>query len=413
MSITFVQSLKVSVVALFTSVAAPLSADILELERTIIAPQYTKSISGHMASFGTRTLVTRHYEDDDYRSTREAMLIDVSSGETVHTLDDGPDYVVSGANAGVDLDDTRALFCGRSYERFKDTPSARLFDAATGALQQRFYHSDPKAHSGDGFGRVCKIAGNTVVISAPSLKSEVKEIKGIAYLYDASTGVQTRRIEPHDPKPSALFGTDAVIHGQMLAISSTGASLKHGYFGYVDLYDLSSGAHLHRFERPENDIPYNSGIFGAQIEMDETRLVISNTFDTLSSKRETGTVWVYNVSDYSLAHQFDATENVRKNSLFGGSIALWQDLLLVGAADIEIPRSEGQKRKKKVGRAFLFDLGTGTLLQEIQNPSLASYEYFGAGVTLGPAGAVIVAREARTSENTKGAVYIYRFSDAP
>lgn len=364
MSLTFVQSLKVGAVALFASVAAPLSADILELERTIVAPHYTKSISGRMASFGALTLVTRHYEDDDYRSSREAMLIDVNTGETVDTLDDGPDYVVSGANAGVDLDSKRALFCGRSYERFKETPSARLFDAQSGTLQQRFYHSDPKAHRGDGFGRTCKIKGNTVVITAPSLKSEVEGIKGVVYIYDATTttGAQIQRIEPHNPKTRALFGTDVAIYGEMIAISSTGASLKHGYFGYVDLYDLSSGAHLRRFERPENEIPYNSGIFGAQIRMDDTRLVIASTFDTLKTERETGTVWVYTLDDYRLAHQFVAPENVGKNRQFGRSIALWQDLLLVGAADIEIPRSEGQKRKKNVGSAYLFDPGTGVLL---------------------------------------------------
>ncbi|WP_439142827.1 hypothetical protein [Planktotalea sp.] len=413
MSLTFVQSLKVSAVALFASVSAPLSADILELERTIVAPQYTKSISGRMASFGVLTLVTHHYEDDDYRSSREAMLIDVNTGETVEILNDGPEYVVSGANAGVDLDSTRALFCGRSYERFKETPSARLFDAQSGTLQQRFYHSDPKAHRGDGFGRTCKIKGNTVVITAPSLKSEVEGIKGVVYLYDATTGAQIQRIEPDDPKTRALFGTDVAIYGEMLAISSTGASLKHGYFGYVDLYDLSSGAHLQRFERPENEIPYNSGIFGAQIRMDDTRLVIASTFDTLQTERETGTVWVYTLDDYRLAHQFVAPENIRKNSQFGRSIALWQDLLLVGAADIEIPRSEGQKRKKKVGSAYLFDLGTGVLLQEIPNPAAQSFEYFGSGVTLGQIGAVIVAQEARVTENTKGAVYVYRFSNAP
>ena len=411
--INILHSLKVCATVLCSFGAAPLSADILELDRTIVAPHGTKTISGRMASFGTRTLVTRHYEDDSYRSTREAMLIDTRTGEILDTLNDGPEYIVSGANAGVDLDSTRALFCGRSYERFKETPSARMFDAKSGALRQRFYHNDPKAHRVDGFGQTCKIAGNAVVITAPSLKSDINGIKGAVYLYDANTGAQTRRIEPHDPAANSQFGTDAVIHGQMLAISSSGASTKRGYFGYVDLYDLASGAHLHRFERPDNHIPYNSGIFGTQILMSKTRLVIANTFDTLSTKRETGTVWVYNLSDYSLTHQFAAPDDVRQNSLFGRSIALWQDLLLIGAPDIEVPRSESQKRKKNVGRAYLFDLGTGDLVQDIPNPTPESFEYFGVGVTLGPEGAVIVASEERSSEESGGAVYVYRFANAP
>lgn len=401
-------------VSLLAIGAMSAQADILRLERVVTAPEKSTSFGWSIALQGSQALVSRGFENDRYGMEQELFLMDLHSGEIDRTLNDGPAYHRLNLNAGIDMDASRALVCGSAKAIGEETDSARLFDRSSGALLTRFHHSDPKAeriNSSDRFGHRCRLHGDLVIITASHTKGYFDNSKGLVYIFSATTGALIRRILPHDPVEKTKFGTDVATNGKVLAISSTGATVKRGYFGYVDLYDLKSGAHLRRIERPANFIPYNSGRFGYRLAMQDKYLVIGNIRDTLKTGRKTGSVWVYDLTDYSLSHMLTPPYERSYTGLFGLSFSIWDDLILVGGSDSNGRSNETGKRLKEAGKAFLFDINTGALLQEFENPTPHPGDKFGRAVSLGPRGALISASNARTGTDVRGEIYIYEFAN--
>ena len=107
--------------------------------------------------------------------------------------------------------------------------SAYLFDAATGQELQRFTATDGRA--GDDFGRSVALFGNLALVGAP--EASLSGVRyGAAYLFDATTGAQLRRLEGDDTSFFDRFGASVALNGTSLVVGS----------GLVDSVSLNDGA---------------------------------------------------------------------------------------------------------------------------------------------------------------------------
>jgi len=178
--------------------------------------------------------------DYDHRDSGVAVIIDVESGEILHTLfpEDSTPFV-----------DTRDIsFLSAQRSRIKL-----------------------------GFGKSVAIEGDLIAISAPH-ESENGENSGAVYLYDASTGKQLNKITEPVLEPSRLFGFNIELSNGLLLISApytldndpANPRYYRQYWGSVYVYEASTGRLLYRLEPS-----FNTSSFGYRIEIEDNLIAVA------------------------------------------------------------------------------------------------------------------------------------------
>jgi hypothetical protein len=294
-----------------------------------------------------------------------------------------------------------------------------VYSAETGAFLRSIEKIDPAALGDGGFGAFVSISGTKVIMGHPLAAS----VAGAAYIFEATTGALLHTL-------SAPTG-GAVTTGQAVAISpnyaavlsltsaqtssrigvynvSTGALLHtiaqvtngngHGSLaitdqylvageplrdrdgqptsdnsGAVSVYDTATGSLLHTIVEPT---PSVSGDFGFSVSVHGDYIAIGGAPDTY------GAVYVYSASTGSLLHTLQnplpAETGTPYTYGFGKSVSVYGGYLLVGALDGPRPGTLGDSW----GRAYLYDLTNGSLIQTIYGTS--NNDNLGDSVAMGP-----------------------------
>ena len=101
------------------------------------------------------------------------------------------------------------------------TGAAYLFDATTGAQLKKLTPNDPAAS--DWFGYSVALNSSTALIGAVYKANGTMTQAGAAYLFDATTGAQLKKLTPNDPAASDQFGVSVALNSSTALI---GANLK-------------------------------------------------------------------------------------------------------------------------------------------------------------------------------------------
>jgi len=134
---------------------------------------------------GNRVLIGAYGDDSNGADVGQAHLFDATTGDLLQTFDDptatsednfGWSVAIDGNHAllGAPGDDTNGFNVGQVY----------LFDATTGDLLQTFI--DPTVTASDQFGYSVAIAGNNILIGAPTDDTNGFDV-GQAYLFNATS----------------------------------------------------------------------------------------------------------------------------------------------------------------------------------------------------------------------------------
>ena len=112
---------------------------------------------------------------------------------------------------------------------------AYLYDAITGDLVQEFLPDDPNPLAF--FGENVAISGNYVAVGAVR-DSTFGENSGAAYIFDAATGAQLRKVTLPMPAAQDSFGWDLAIEGNQLLVSANARSAGASYTGAAYLFTI-------------------------------------------------------------------------------------------------------------------------------------------------------------------------------
>ncbi|MFO0897737.1 MAG: PEP-CTERM sorting domain-containing protein [Pirellulales bacterium] len=225
---------------------------------------------------------------------------------------------------------------------------------------------EPGPDKSDWFGWYVTAVGNDKVLATAFQDDTGAKDAGSAYLLDLDGNLLQTYRNP-DPQPNGLFGArDVASNGDLVAIGAINADAAAPEAGATYLFDLDG----HLVQTLVSPNAQFGGDLGRSVEfLDHERIMVSDfRDDTLAPN--SGAVFLFDLSGNLLGTLYNPAPNPDVNQeVFGGSIALVGDNILIGASQKVVDGIQ-------TGEVFLFD-HDGKLLKTIPDPEPADMNWFG------------------------------------
>ncbi len=250
---------------------------------------------------------------------------------------------------------------------------AYLFDAVSGDLIHTFENPSPAAYdfdSFDYFGTSVSVSGNRVLIG--SYDGTTGRNSGRAYLFDAVSGVLSHVFE----NPAAVGGTPETDYfGSQVTLSGNMVLLGAPN---ADTAVAPSAGRAYLFDAVtgallrtfESPTPQYDGDFGQAVSLDGSRVLVGASDETSGTSH--GRAYLFDVLTGSLLQTFQPTSTGFGD--FGWSVQLSGGRAIIGEPFYDGPLNS------QIGRAYLFDTATGGLVHTLENPAESSFDEFGRSV---------------------------------
>jgi hypothetical protein len=249
------------------------------------------------------------------------------------------------------------LLLGAAATRAQEPP----FD-----LVQTFRNPNPSA--GAQFGYSVALVGNNVLVGAP-FDDAAGTDAGAAYLFDGATGKLLHTLQSPNPAAGDWFGIAVAAVGNNALVGALGDDTDAHDAGAAFLFDGATGALLRTFRKPN---PSEADWFGGAVAAMGGNVLIGAPLDHASGK-EAGAAYLFDGSTGALLRTFQK-QTPAEGDWFGVSLAATGNRVLVGAM---LDDTQG----KDAGAVYLFDAGTGELLEAIPDYSNAEAgDWFGVSV---------------------------------
>ncbi len=224
---------------------------------------------------------------------------------------------------------------------------------------------------------------------------------GAVYVYQRSAGTWTLQAElaPPTPTAGALFGWPVSLDGNRLLVGARGTN---SYTGRAYVFVQTGGVWSFEAQLDAPDAATQDN-FGLALCLRGTTAVIGAPGDDLVSSNE-GSAYVFERGSGGWAFSTKLTASDATDlDAFGWNIALSGNTLAIGAWNA------GPSPSYQPGAVYLFDRSGGPWVQtdKLQPTSLTAFSIFGASVALQPDRLVVGASSAG-NYNGSGAVYFYQ-----
>lgn len=319
-----------------------------------------------------------------------AYLFDTKSGDPVGTLSAPDGRPEDGFGTSVALSATRAVVGAPGHDaRGADAGAAYVFDLGTGTRLHKLQPRD--ARDGDAFGTSVALFEDVVLVGAPG-RDGTEEDSGVAYLFDARTGMQFGKLAASDSRAMARFGRSVATNGKAAVVGAPGDAELGEDAGAAYLFDLTSLAEAAKLTANEAGAPQG---FGWSVAMDDESVIVGALPLGLPGP---GAAYLFDAASGAALHKLEPWEGARR---FGTSVGISGGIAVIGSSPSEtaIPPGVGDH-----GSAYLFDVATGRQLSKLYRGFESPDDYFGRAVAIdGPTVAVGAFRKKR----------VYLYDDAP
>lgn len=271
-----------------------------------------------------------------------------------------------------------------------------VFDSQTGEQIHRLAASDGLAE--DFLGESLSLSGG-VILAGASGDDDFGSRAGSAYLFDASTGAQLRKLIPADGAAGDRFGSSVSIHDSVAAVGAVLDSDAGIASGSAYLFNVATGFQLGKLLALDRS---SSDNFGFSIATDGQRVVVGAIGDD-DRGTDAGSAYVFDVATGQQLHKL-LPDTVESQALFGSSVSIRDGLIAIGAPkfDHDIPTGVTDS-----GAVYLFDAVSGSRLARIEPPDPGRNDEFGASVDIRN-GLIAVGSEADDIPTSNaGSVYLY------
>jgi hypothetical protein len=402
-----------------------------------------------LAIDGNYAIVGAYFEDDaGGTGSGKAYIFNVTTGALVHTLDNPNAYSTSandnfGNSVGMSgnyaivgavfEDDTGGFTSGKAY----------IFNVTTGALVHTL--DDPNAYStsaSDQFGVSVAISGNYVIVGAATESDSIELFSGKAYILTVddiynvnhvdkiqfSNGSELRsdsellsvRVNQGElvntlDNPNAYgtsfednFGWSVAISGNYAIVGArfeddSGGSAS----GKAYIFNVTTGALLHTLDNPNAYGTSFEDNFGWSVAISGNYAIVGAHLEDDAGGTSSGKAYIFNVTTGALLHTLDNPNpfDSSLNDYFGESIAMSGNYAIVGAY------GEDDSGGLTSGKAYIFNVTTGTLVHTLDNPNAygtSTSDYFSVSVAIDGNYAIVGASiEGDAGGNSSGKAYIF------
>jgi len=243
-----------------------------------------------------------------------------------------------------------------------------VFDKASGSLLHQI--SNPNNYFSpyqEYFGSYMDLLGDTLVVGSPLEDNASGSQSGVAYVFDLTTGNLTLTIE----NPNAAGTVESDYFGQDVALAEgyiiVGAAREDGLgssSGVVYVFNSVTGALVHTLLNPNIYGDAGGDNFGNRISADGNYVIISASSEDTATQLSTGAVYIFDIPSGTLIHSIpNPNENTTSSDMFGNSVKLKGDYAIVGAYSTSL------NNYTYAGKAYIFNVLTGSLLYTLENPN--------------------------------------------
>lgn len=276
-------------------------------------------------------------------STGAAYVFDATTGLQLFELQAADGAAGDEFGCAVALDDGLIVVGAlRDDDQGMDSGAAYVFDAATGLQLKKLLPTG--GTSGDGFGGSVDIDSGLVAVGARTADG-TSLFSGVAYLHDATTGAQLHKLTPLAGAAWDSFGCSVGIDGTTVVVGARDASPKGKHSGAAYLFDAPSGQQTAKL------VPNDGSIFarfGAAVAVDGDHVAVGARDDN-GSGFSSGAVYVFQAQDGSEVLKLLAGDGDALDEL-GGAVAAHGGVIVAGAA-------REDQLGDTAGAAYTFDGG--------------------------------------------------------
>jgi len=217
---------------------------------------------------------------------------------------------------------------------------------------------------GDAFGSYVAMEGSIAVIGAP-LDDDNGIDSGSAYVINSSTGQQLAKLLPTDGQEDDRFGISVGINGNLAAVSAYHFG-NNGYgTGSAYLFDVTTGNQLAKLLTPDGTS--NDG-YGLSIAVNNNVVAIGAPYADIDTHNGSGAVYVFDATTHQLLYKLSHPAGQFGGDYFGSSVAISGNVAIIGAPGALT--------------AYLYDLVTGQLISQLNEPIDGISSLFAQSVAL-------------------------------
>jgi hypothetical protein len=325
--------------------------------------------------FGTAVAISGNYvvvgvpnEDNaSYNSVGKAYIFNAANGALLHTLDNPDPATNSRFGGSISIDGNYSIIGAGGWDK------AHIFDVTTGSLVHTL--DNPNANTAsvfDGFGNSVSIRGNYVIVGAPS-EDDTGLSSGKAYIFSTSNAWANTTLEHTLDNPNAygtsesdFFGISVAISGNYAIIGARSEDDAGGTSsGKAYIFDVTTGSLLHTLDNPNAYATSQFDQFGQSVAISGNYAIVGAYLENDAGGNDSGKAYIFDVTTGSLLHTLDNPRPYGASSagdLFGESVAISGNYVIVGA------RYAYEANGSRSGKAYIFDVTTGELLYIVNNP---------------------------------------------
>jgi imidazolonepropionase-like amidohydrolase len=271
-----------------------------------------------------------------------AYIFDAQTGEQLTKIvpADGAQDDLFGTAIGIE-NGVVAVGAFRDDDHGVDSGSVYLFDALTREQLAKLLPVERAA--GDWFGAELAFEDGLIAVGAPR-DDDNGDDSGSAYVFDARTGSPVAWIIPDDGAPGDWFGSAIDIDADLVAVGAYRADAGVVDSGAAYLFDPQTGAQSAKLLPAD---PAENDFFGGAVAVDGGLAAIAAYSDD-DNGPQSGSVYCFDAATGSQLDKIVPDDGATAD-IFGGSLALRQGLLAVGAWRANDPVTDS-------GSAYAFEI---------------------------------------------------------
>ena len=325
-------------------------------------------ISGNYAIVGAVT------EDDAGGATSgKAYIFNVTTGSLIHTLDNPNAYSTSAGDwfaEAVAISGNYAIVGAYQENDAGGTVSGKayIFNVTTGALVHTL--DNPNAYgtsATDWFGEAVAISGNYAIVSAHR-EDDAGSSSGKAYIFDVTTGALVHTLDnpnAYGTSGSDYFGYSVSISGNYAIVGANQEDDAGGASGKAYIFNVTTGSLIHTLDNPNAYDTSAGDYFGEAVGISGNYAIVGAYGEDDAGGTTSGKAYIFDVTTGTLLHTLDNPNayDTSNSDNFGEAVAISGNYAIVGAYQ------EDDAGGANSGKAYIFNVTTGALVKTLDNPN--------------------------------------------
>jgi hypothetical protein len=226
------------------------------------------------------------------------------------------------------------------------------------------------------FGSSVAVSGDTIIVGAPNETVGGEADAGHVYVFNSDSGALVTTLVSPYPQQDGVFGWSVAANGTSTIVGAPGENANgKAGAGHVYVFNTTTGLLLRTLTSPNAQA---NGAFGYSVAASNTLVVVGALHEIAESLPDAGRAYAFNLLTGTSADNLSSPSPAILG-WFGRSVAVAGAYIVVGAPH------EPSDGLPSAGRAYVFNATSGKIVQSLGSPNAQAYGIFGLAVAVNEA----------------------------